>query len=241
MLALESWIGERRNVGQTAVGLGDERICRAVIGIGALRQIVSLRKAHDDVAAVRAERQPDEAGRLRNEGISDLFLQLCGEQVGELVLEPFAFFIREGHVARIGTDAQHFGVDQFDREIAIVLWLLCQGRAAIEQAGERHTEDGADDPAMWGSWNHNGLQVRSETPDAVFTLSDGARSTRSVSGPCRHLPSSWPRRICLHAWRDAHGRRRRWRGPEDRRRCHPCSTRRWDYRRMPASRCLATR
>ena len=65
MLALQPRILQRRDVFETAARLRDHRIGRAVIGIGALHQIVALRKAHDDVAAMRAERHPHEAGRLR--------------------------------------------------------------------------------------------------------------------------------------------------------------------------------
>ena len=97
--------------------LGDQRIGRAVIGIGALNEIVALRKAHDDIAAMRAERHPHEAGRLREVHVVELLLQLLGEQFGELVLESLALLVGERHVARIGADPQHLGIDQLDRQI----------------------------------------------------------------------------------------------------------------------------
>ena len=78
--------------------LGDQRIRGAVIGIGALNQIVALREAHDDVAAVGAKRHPDEAGRLREVHVVDLLVQLLGEQFGELVLDPSPLSLENGRL-----------------------------------------------------------------------------------------------------------------------------------------------
>ena len=76
MLALEPRVFQRVDLVESAARLGDQRIGRAVIGIGALDQFVALRKAHDDIAAMRAERHPHEAGRLREIHVVELLLQL---------------------------------------------------------------------------------------------------------------------------------------------------------------------
>ncbi len=107
MLALQLRVLERVDVLEPAAGLGDQRIARAVIGIGALHEIIALRKAHDDVAAMRAQRHAHEAGGLREEDVVELLLELVRKQLGELVLEPLALFVRERQIARIGADAQH--------------------------------------------------------------------------------------------------------------------------------------
>ena len=70
MLALQALVLQRRDIVEPAARLGDQRIGGAVIGIGALHQIVALRKAHDDVATMRGERHPDEAGGLREDTCS---------------------------------------------------------------------------------------------------------------------------------------------------------------------------
>ena len=87
MLAFQALVFQRRDVVKAAARLGDQRVGRAVVGIGALDQIVALRKAHDDVAAMRAKRHPNETGRLRKVHVVELLLQLFREQLGELVLE----------------------------------------------------------------------------------------------------------------------------------------------------------
>jgi hypothetical protein len=61
---------------------------------------------------------PNEAGRLREVHVVQLLLQLLGEQFGELVLKALALFVGERQIVRIGADAQHLGIDEFDRQIA---------------------------------------------------------------------------------------------------------------------------
>ena len=95
-------------------------------------EIVALRKAHDDVAAMRAKRHPDETGRLREVHVVQLLLQLLGEQFGELVLEPLALFVGKRQIARIGADSQHLGIDEFDRQIAGLVGLRARDIAAAE-------------------------------------------------------------------------------------------------------------
>ena len=93
MLVLETGVLKRCNVVEAATRLCDQRVGRPVVRIGALHEIVALRKTHDDVAAVRAQRHLDEAGRLREIHIVEPLLQLGSEQLGELVLKALAFLV----------------------------------------------------------------------------------------------------------------------------------------------------
>ena len=61
MLALETPVFERRNVIEAAAQLGDQRIGGAVIGIGALDEVVTLRETRGI-----SLRSIDEADALRN-------------------------------------------------------------------------------------------------------------------------------------------------------------------------------
>src|SRR6478752_9692622 len=99
MLALQACVFQRIDIVETGALPGDQRIGRAVIGISALDEIVALREAHDDIAAMRAERDADEAGRLREIRVVQLFLELRGEEFGKLVLETFALLVRERKIA----------------------------------------------------------------------------------------------------------------------------------------------
>ena len=118
--------------------LGDQRVGGAVIGIGALDQVVALRIAHDDVATMRGERHPNEAGCLRKVRIVQLLLKLLGEQFGELVLEPLALLIRERQIARVGAYSQHLGIDELDRQIGAAITVCACGpvryRPALRQS-----------------------------------------------------------------------------------------------------------
>ena len=76
MLAFQAVVSQRRDLVKAASLFGDQRVRRPVVGIGALDEIVALRKAHDDVAAMRGKRHPDETGRLREVHIVEFLLQL---------------------------------------------------------------------------------------------------------------------------------------------------------------------
>lgn len=65
MFALQAWIGQRRDIFKRAARFRDQRIGRSHVGVGALHEIVALRIAHHDVAAMRPEGHPEEARRLR--------------------------------------------------------------------------------------------------------------------------------------------------------------------------------
>ena len=93
MLALQAAVSQRRDLVKAAALLGDQRVSRPVVGIGALHQIVALRKAHDDVATMRGKRHPDETGRLRKVHIVEFLLQFFREQLAELVLETFTLVV----------------------------------------------------------------------------------------------------------------------------------------------------
>jgi hypothetical protein len=101
MFTLQTLIAKRCDVFESAARPGDQRISRPVIGIGALGEVVALREAHDDVAAMSAKRHPNETGCLRKEHVVEFFLQLLGEQFGELVLESLAFLVGEREIARV--------------------------------------------------------------------------------------------------------------------------------------------
>ena len=137
MLAFQALVFQRRNVFEAAARLGDQRIGGAVIGIGSLNQIVALRKAHDDIATMGPERHPDEAGRLREIHVVQLLVQLLGEQFGELVLESLALLVGERQIVRVGADAQHLGIDEFDRQIAGFLDLRVHDIAPGKNSEER--------------------------------------------------------------------------------------------------------
>ena len=141
MLAFQALVVQRRNVFEAAALLGDQRIGGAVIGIGALNQVVALREAHDDVATMGPKRHPDEAGRLREVHVVQLLVQLLGEQFGELVLEALALFVGERQIVRIGADAQHLGIDELDRQIAGFVDLRARDIAPGEYGEDRQCCD----------------------------------------------------------------------------------------------------
>ena len=140
-LAFQALVFQRRHVFEAAALLGDQRIGGAVIGIGALNQVVALREAHDDVATMGAKRHPDEAGRLREVHVVQLLVQLLGEQFGELVLESLALVVGERQIVRIGADAQHLGIDELDRQIAGFLDLRARDIAPDEYGEDRQYRD----------------------------------------------------------------------------------------------------
>ena len=114
-LVLELGIVDRGDTFKTAAGLEHQRIGRPVIGNCDLRLIVALRKSHDGIAAERAQRHPDEAGRLREVGVAELLAEFGGEQFGELVFESLALVVGERQIARIATGPKHIGIDKFER------------------------------------------------------------------------------------------------------------------------------
>ena len=74
---------------------------------------LDLREAGDEVAATGAKRIADETGRLRIEGISQRLVKFRGQQFRKLILESFAFLVRERKVAGICADSQDLGIDEF--------------------------------------------------------------------------------------------------------------------------------
>ncbi len=122
-LVLQLRIADRGDVFKAAAPLEHQRIGRPVIGNRHLRLIVALRKSHDDIAAIRAERHPDEAGRLREIGVAELLAELGGEQFGELVFESLALVVGERQVARIAAGAKNLGIDEFERTGLAIIGL----------------------------------------------------------------------------------------------------------------------
>ena len=177
MLAFQPLVLQRRDVFEAAALLGDQRIGGAVIGIGALNQVVALRKAHDDVATMGPERHPDEAGRLREVHVVQLLVQLLGEQFGELVLESLALLVGERQIVRIGADAQHLGIDEFDRQIAGFLDLRACGIAPGEHGEDRQYRN--RQPALLPGICHRKLLHFRPTMVANFGKSIGNPDERS--------------------------------------------------------------
>jgi len=135
-LALQLRILEYIDVLKPAARLRDQRIGCAVVGIGALHEVVALRKAHDDVAAMRTQRHAHEARRLREEDVVELLLQLLRKKLRELVLETLPLLVGERQIARVGADAQHLGIHELEREIARVTGL--RDSAIAKGAGRDH-------------------------------------------------------------------------------------------------------
>jgi hypothetical protein len=100
---------------------------------------------------MRAQRHPHEACRLREVDVVELLLQLVSEQLGELVLDALAFLVGERHVARIGADAQHLGIDQLEREVAAITRLRASD-IADRTRRRHHTQQ--DQPATMSSGLH---------------------------------------------------------------------------------------
>ena len=112
----------RGDILEATAALGDQRVGRAVIGDRHLRLVVALRKSHDDIAVVFAERLADEAGCLREIGVTEPLAELGGEQFGKLVFEAFALVVGERQIARIAAGAKDVGIDEFERTLVAGLW-----------------------------------------------------------------------------------------------------------------------
>src|SRR3984893_15007091 len=102
MFGLELLVFKCRDLIKAAALLGDQRVGRAIIGIGALDKVIALRETHDDVATMGGKRHPNKAGRLRKVHVVKLFLKLLGKQFGELVFESLALLVGEWQIARVG-------------------------------------------------------------------------------------------------------------------------------------------
>ena len=141
--ALEARVSQRIYAFEALPLLEHECVGRAVVGIGDLNHVIALRDAHDDVAPVRSERVPHEAGGLRIPRVAQVSSELAGEKLGDLVLEALALLGRERHVVRVGTDAQRLGVDQFERRLRTLQRLRerwCRGKGGGQRAAGAHRE-----------------------------------------------------------------------------------------------------
>src|SRR3982074_791211 len=117
------------------------------MGFDALDKVVTLRKAHDDVATMGGKRHPNEAARLRKIHIVELLLPLLREKFGELVLKTLALLVRERQIARVRAYAQCFGIDELDRQIGGIIGLRPGNIRADKRGGE--SEKRNQQPAMW--------------------------------------------------------------------------------------------
>ncbi len=97
---------------QAVARLEHERIGGAVIGIGYLGKVVSLRETHDDVAFMGVQRVAHEARRTGIPGVGNLFIKLLREEFRELVFEPFPSLVRERQVSRVGADTKDMRIDK---------------------------------------------------------------------------------------------------------------------------------
>ena len=104
LLVLQPRVVEALEVRQLALAR-DQDIGRAVIRVGGLDD-VAARRADDQVAQAGPEGVADESGPLGQPVIAQLDLQLVGDDLRDLVLEPAALALGERHVAGIAADTQ---------------------------------------------------------------------------------------------------------------------------------------
>src|SRR4029077_637551 len=112
---LETIVAKRCDVLQPAARLGNQRISRAIIGIGALDELIALGDPHNDVATVSSQSHSNEAGRLWKVHVVKFLLKLFGEQFGELVLTSFAHLVGKWEIAGVSANPQDPGIDQLNR------------------------------------------------------------------------------------------------------------------------------
>ena len=112
---LQPRILKRIDAVESAAWPEHQRVGRVVVGVGGLHQVVAHRHADDHVAAQGIQRVAHEADHLRIVGVAGRLAEFAREQLGQLVLEPFARFVGERQVARVGADPERLGVDQFHR------------------------------------------------------------------------------------------------------------------------------
>src|SRR5262249_27153449 len=123
---LEARVSERIKIVEPVARPHHKRIGGPIVGIGALHQVIALRKPGDDVATMRTERVAHEADRLRIPRVCELPVELLRQKLAELVLESLALVVGERQVMRIGADAQDVRVDKF--EAGIEARTLCMRR-----------------------------------------------------------------------------------------------------------------
>src|SRR5262249_57677057 len=110
LLPLETWIRKFVQAGEGLIALPvNKSVGRVVIRIGIVDQASTLGIAHDEVASLASHGLRDIARRLREPTIVELVPELLGDELGELILEALPLVVGEGHVVRVGANAQESG------------------------------------------------------------------------------------------------------------------------------------
>ncbi len=78
----------------------------AVVGLGRQDKLVAAGNAHHHITGSLPQCVPDEAASLRPPGVTDASVQFRGDQLRDLVLEPFLPPIGIGKVVRVGADPE---------------------------------------------------------------------------------------------------------------------------------------
>jgi len=130
MLAFQPLISERGDVFEPAAFPGNESVGRAIIGVGALRNFITLRKSHDHVATMGRQGHSYETGRLGEEGVVQFLLKFFRKQFGKLVFKAGTLFVGEREIAGVGANPQDSWIDQFDGQIGAVLLRLCDSQCS---------------------------------------------------------------------------------------------------------------
>jgi hypothetical protein len=89
-----------------AVGAGDEAVGGAVVGGGGEERVEFFGDAHDDLGVAVADRVAQVAAALGPPGVGDGLVEFVGDQLGELVFEPFELLVGEGEVVGVGGDLE---------------------------------------------------------------------------------------------------------------------------------------
>src|SRR4029079_19314406 len=108
LLSLETGIGKTLNARERLIALAvNENVRGVIIGIGIVDQAGALGIAHDEIASIAPHGVGNVARRLREPTISHSITELIGNKRCELVFEPLALLLGEGHVVRVGANTQN--------------------------------------------------------------------------------------------------------------------------------------
>ena len=98
----EAWIVERGD--RRFAGLGHEHVCRSIVGTGRERHRRARRNSGHKIAFAGVQSLAHESAPLRAPHELQGPLEIVGDQLDDLVLEPFPGGIGIGEIVRIGAD-----------------------------------------------------------------------------------------------------------------------------------------
>ena len=205
----------RVEVVEPGAGLDDERVGRAIVGVGALHELVALGKSGDEVAAMGAERVAHEPRRLRIPDIGELLVELRRQQLHDTCSRTLRLF-RWRTEGCLGSAQTRSTLGSTSSNCSIEPRAL--GVRAARPTRRRSPRRAWPRPATCG---------RGSPPWPSCSLSARGLLMQRLR-PWRTPPA------CPRALRAARVRRRRWRGRADKRRCRRRSTSRSDCCRTPA-------